>query len=142
MQLRQMSAKHMKQVVKFGLKLAVPHENEDVAVKCAEEQLQKTLLPSKSTLNRTRGRLEVCKMLEEQMNWTKILEAGVTVWWGIDGSPHGHLNYEVGIGRVLKHDDAPQLHCAVCCLGHLCVFLIVMGIDCVGPLFYHIDGSI
>ncbi len=112
MALRQMNQKLLRSVLKQGLRLLVPHADEDAALQAAEKLYCEQILPSTATMNRTRIRAEVSDMLRWRERWQNMVPH-CTIYHGLDASQHRSESYEVLLGRTIRHEDFGNLHMAI-----------------------------
>ena len=105
--------------LKMGLKLASPKCDETVAMERVQQLFANKMLPSKSTLNRTRERADIAEMIRWQRLWEKLLEQRVTVWPGWDSSPHRHRRLEVIARKYATRNELLNIHVCFMILGNL-----------------------
>ena len=86
----------------------------------------KKMLPSTSTLNRTRERAGIAEMFRWQGIWEKLLEQHVTVWPGWDSSPHRHRHLEVIAGKYATRKELLNIHVCLMILDNLCLAHLIL----------------
>ena len=126
MNLRQMKTSQLMVALKMGLKLASPKCDETVAMERVQQLFAKKMLPSKSTLNRTRERADIAEMIRWQRLWEKLLEQRVTVWPGWDSSPHRHRHLEVIACKYATRNELLNIHVCLMILDNLCLAHLIL----------------
>ena len=76
-----------------------------------EELVKSKYLPSSSTMQKARIRVDTCYMRWRAQQWRTFLEeGGGHVLPHLDASPHAGQNYETIGVRIIKQQGAAELH--------------------------------
>ena len=110
---KQMNQSRVMMMMQYSLAFGVPASYAKEAFTWAKDVAKKKLIPSTSTLKRTRLKVEVSQMLWMRKWWQQFLENDCCLLPGCDSSPHAGNNYELVSTRAMKCSDMPKVHVGI-----------------------------
>ena len=99
----------MKGALTTAARVVVPQGLAPVIEQCIRVGQLGRDIPSPTTLNRVRGRIDVSWMLLWRDRLRQWLPNGISIYIGVDGSPMGGRDYEVVLLDLVKDEDLPGM---------------------------------